>query len=225
MDFLSPFGKSLYDENLIDLSIDYADIGIDKIVDNDFVKDIPIIKTICALVSTSINIRERFLIKKYLVFLKAFNENRADASSIAKRVEALNNKETWVTKEIEYLIIFLDRNDSIKKSELIAILYSQYLNKKIDYNKFTQLIEIVDKLLIYDLSYIKEIYTYCYIDKNKGYAYDLASFNRLEGLGLILKHFNFGEERETKKEMFINEYVYRFTYLGKVLGEIIFQKS
>ena len=51
------------------LVVDYAEIGLDKVLDNDIIQDIPILKSLVALAKISLNIRDKLYVKKVYNFL------------------------------------------------------------------------------------------------------------------------------------------------------------
>lgn len=64
-------------ETTIDLSIDYAEITMDEIIDGTL-REIPLIKTIYSLGKLGYSIREKFFVKKILTFLQEFHSQKID---------------------------------------------------------------------------------------------------------------------------------------------------
>lgn len=208
-----------------DLSMDIVEIGLDSVIENEILKELPFVKTVYAIAETSLAIREKFLLKKFLNFIKSFNEYDVDEKEIDKRKIAIKNNEKWIYKEIEFLIIYLDDMDSVRKSKLLAKLYNEYLNKNINWERFCQFTEITNRLFSYDIDRIIEFYNYSSPESNKGLSYfDLTSYSRLVGLGLMEKEVDCGQDMTRYGNVFRDgSYVYRITYSGKALGKICSQ--
>lgn len=57
-----------FSKDLTDVGTDFTEIGIDLFLDNEIIKDIPVVKTIFSLVKTGLAIRERCFAKNFLTF-------------------------------------------------------------------------------------------------------------------------------------------------------------
>ena len=54
----------------LDVALDLTEIGIDSLLDESFLKELPLAKTIYGFTKTGLAIREKHLLKKTLVFIK-----------------------------------------------------------------------------------------------------------------------------------------------------------
>ena len=82
-DIVPEFNDSL----VIDYSYiigDYLELGIDSILENDSLKEIPIIKTFLSIGKITKNIRERNLIKNLVIFLNELNSGNIDKEKLNK---------------------------------------------------------------------------------------------------------------------------------------------
>ena len=225
MDIVKSAANTLFNDATKDLSMDIVEMGLDSIIDNEILKELPFVKTVYTITKTSLAIKEKFLLKKFLNFIKSFNEHNVDEKEIEKRKKAIDNNEKWIYEEIEFLLIYLDNMDSVRKSKLLAKLYNEYLNKKIDWERFCQYTEIANRLFSYDMDRIIEFYNFSSPKIDKGFSYfDLTSYSRLVGLGLMEKEVDFGQDMTKFGNVFRDgSYVYRITYSGKAIGKICSQ--
>jgi hypothetical protein len=137
--------------DLSGVSADYMEIGLDSILEDGLLKDIPVVNSIISLYKTGVNIRERFLIKKLLVFLTSLSD-----TTIEDRLEFISKHEKQSAKIGEELIILLDRLDHANKPEYVAKLFKHYLNEEISLIVYHRLCQIIDKCFIEDLKFLKE---------------------------------------------------------------------
>lgn len=220
MDIVKSAGLTLFDDNIKDLSLDCIEIGIDSIVDNELIKELPIIKTIYSITKVSMAVREKFFLKKFLAFIYEFNNGNAKEAEILKRKNAIKNNESWIFKEIEFLVIYMENMDSDLKAKVLAVLYGDYINDKIAWDRFTQYTEIINRMFSNDMTWLTEFYEYSQKNgkNNKGLSYDLTAYSRLIGLGLMEREIDLGN----KKYVFVEDsYGYRITYSGKYVAEAI----
>ena len=55
------------------LAAEYIEIGIDEVLENNVLQEIPVMNTISTAYKVGLNIRERNLAKQTLAFLRGFN--------------------------------------------------------------------------------------------------------------------------------------------------------
>jgi len=221
MGLIETAGETLFGESAKDLLVDYVELGLDSITESDILKEIPIVRTVSALAKGSMAIKEKFFLKKFLSFIKEFNSGNVDEKEIAKRKNALNQNEEWIKREVEYLVIYIDNMDSIEKARIYAVLYRLYINNAINFERLSQYTEIVNRMLFYDFQKLKSFYHYSQVDKNE-LDYDITSYNRLIGLGLVDRDIYLEQDTSKYGKVFVdNSYFYRITYSGKFIGKII----
>lgn len=150
--------KSIFLENSISLGMDVAEIGIDSLLKTEEFKQIPIVKTVHSLAKISLAIRDRYLLKKVLVFINALNQGNAKAEEIEKRKKAANNNEKWLRKEIELLTIHLDRLDELEKVRITLAFYIEYINQRISWSQYREYLAIIERVFFQDFVQLLDIY-------------------------------------------------------------------
>lgn len=136
------------DDNL-DLITDIADFSINQIFDGP-ISELPIIKALIATIKLGISIRDRFLIKKIILFLKETkNLDDDDREKFRERVES---DKRYSKKIGEHIVIILDRYDHVTKAQMLAKLFNGYLKGLINYEDFLRLSSSIEKAFISDLN-------------------------------------------------------------------------
>lgn len=133
---------------------EFAEIGIDSVIDDGLLKDIPFISTVVSMYKIGNSIRERHHIKKMLLFISSINQGTADSETRAKYREKIKTNTKFRNQELEYITILLDRYIDNRKTELLSKLYLAYLDGDIDWIEFTAYGEVIDRLLMDDLDYL-----------------------------------------------------------------------
>ena len=72
-----------------DIVTDYLELGIDSILENDGLKEIPIIKTLISIGKVTKDIRERNMMKNLVIFLNELNSGNIDKEKLKKHKEEL----------------------------------------------------------------------------------------------------------------------------------------
>ena len=152
------FTQSLLCPELTDIGTDIAEIGLDSIMDNPLLKEIPIVKCLTAIWHTGISIRERFELKKQLTFIQQVRNGTANKEAIEKRRKAYQNGEKWYYEEMETTAVYLSRHARIEKVKIQAELYLDYINGLIRADKYTECLDVLDSTNIEDVSLLKGMY-------------------------------------------------------------------
>lgn len=155
--------QSMMPGNLADAAIDYADIGLNQLLDlllkgalPELVRELPIVKGIAAVGHAAYNVHQLFSLKKLLVFLQTVSEGNPDRREVARRIEASKNNEKWIDREVERLIIYLERHTSEQKARMQGLIYIDYLSQRFPWKKCVEYFDILDQLFLCDISQIVE---------------------------------------------------------------------
>lgn len=139
----------------LNLSKDYAEIGLDKVLNDDLLKEIPFIKTLVAIKKTGVAIKELFFIKKFLVFQSEFESNAVDEKILIKFRNDFEQDEKFRNKITEQIIVKIEELDSIKKAKILAYLFGAYLKKDVDWKRFVSLASCLKSLQEVTFDYLK----------------------------------------------------------------------
>lgn len=143
------FGNSLTEE-VSGLVGEYAELGLDALVEDGLFKDVPVISTITAVYRIGKSIRERHHIAKLISFLNEINKGIADEEKREQYREKFTSNEKFRNQELEYIMILTDRYISFDKPRMLAKLYLAYLDGRIIWEEFTMYAEVIDRFLLLD---------------------------------------------------------------------------
>ncbi len=130
----------------IDLSIDYSEIYLDDLIDNEAIQQIPIIKSIVGLIKGGISINQFWFAKKLLVFIQEFNHKTIAPEKLEKFKSKLDTDPKFRKKIAERLMIYIERNIEISQTLIITNLVSAYVEENISFDQLNNIIITLDKL-------------------------------------------------------------------------------
>lgn len=198
-----------------DIVSDYLELGIDSILENDGLKEIPIIKTFIGVGKITKNIRERNLMKNLAIFINELNSGKADKKKLNKHKEELRQNPKKAEKELGRILIILEQTiDNIKSSKL-GKLYKAYINQEIDWDMFIEFSEITNRLFMFDINILKVMWSKeynTYIERKD----DDFRIERMYSLGIIGNIFPSMNETKHLHGRVLNG-------LGKKYCDIIFR--
>jgi len=212
------FGSSLTEE-VSDIAGEYAELGLDALVEDGLFKDIPIVSTAVAVYRIGKSIREKHHIAKLISFLNEINKGIVDEEKRQNYREKFTSNEKFRNQELEYILILIDRYISFDKPQLLAKLYLAYLDGLIDWSEFLRYSEILDRFLHGDID--------TFLNLNLCFTLQLPisdSILRLSALGLFSE-----EDQEVHVPNYPGaitipqktEISYRLTQFGYVMQEIL----
>lgn len=164
----------------------YAEIGLDAMIEDGIFKDIPIVSTVTALYRLGSNIRDKYAAVKLVAFLNEFSKGILDEEKRKEYQAKFASNEKFRNQELSYIMILIDRYISLEKPEMLAKLYLAYLDGIIVWEEFTMYAEVIDRFLLLDCEMlVSESNTYI-VYRNIGGE----SVLRLVALGLMAEKPN-----------------------------------
>lgn len=175
------FKDSLFSDST-DVLEDIAELGIDSLLDDGLFKDFPIVGFLIGVTKITQNIHDRNLLKQTLNFIKQFNVGKIDAEKLEKYRNEINCNNKKAEEELGRVLIILNNNVELQKSTILANLFRNYVNEKINWFEFCEFSEIVRMLFIRDLETLNKIYIGKFRETKD---YSIIPINRLKSSGLI----------------------------------------
>lgn len=139
-------------DNILEISSDLLEAGIDQFIENDFLQNIPFFGIGFKTYRLTQNISEYFFTKKVLKFL--FQLKDIPTKEREEFLSELEKKEEF-TEAGEKILITLNRLEDSDKAIIIGRLFKATINKGIEVKDFIRLMRMVDKAYLEDLNLIK----------------------------------------------------------------------
>ena len=141
--------QSLEVKELGELATEYAELGIDSILDDSVIKDIPILRTLVGIARIGLNIRDRIYVKKIINFLSKVGQTSQEQREefVKKYCEDIKHFE-------DAILLILEQADRFEKTTLIGKIFKACILGEIKYEDALKLSEMVNKTLWGDLQKI-----------------------------------------------------------------------
>ena len=127
-----------------------VEVGLDAMLDDGLLKDVPFISTVVSLYNIVGNLNERYCLKKLAVFLNEINHNIVNEAKREEYIRKIKSDEKFRNKELEYILVLIDRYVSYEKPQMLAKLYLAYLDGIIIWEEMTMYAEVIDRFLLTD---------------------------------------------------------------------------
>lgn len=121
-----------------------TEAGIDSLLDSDALKSIPVVGTIFGLSKAGLAIRDWLFLKKLFRFLEPLVDVSAE-----ERLRFLENlSDDQRQKVAEYMLLHIDRLDSLEKPEMLGRIFRAFMEGEIDYRTMLYFSHYVDQVFI-----------------------------------------------------------------------------
>jgi hypothetical protein len=153
-------GKKFSDEILnptIDLSVDYSEIYLDDLIENEALKEIPLVKSVVGVIKAGISINQFFFAKKLLSFIQEFNNKKLDPIKKEKFQERILTEDKFRKKVTEQTMVFIDRHIILTKTKILARLFSSFVEERINYDQYVSLSLSLDKIHPDSFKFLEEL--------------------------------------------------------------------
>ena len=175
-------------KNMSDSILELTELGLDELLEDGVVKDIPIIRTVYALCKTGLNIRERNFIRQTAVFISAFNAGTLEKEKLIAHRQELENDPQKAAKEIERVVLLLDRMLEEDQSEVLGKLYRAYVWEQIPWDLFVELSEVNARMFLSDYKELSAIAQKPIKQEESVSAHRMYKIQRLISLGLLTEN-------------------------------------
>ncbi|AXP82943.1 hypothetical protein CJ739_3884 [Mariniflexile rhizosphaerae] len=141
----------------MDLTVNYAELALDSFLDNEAIKEIPIVKSIVGIVKGGMKVREIYFAKKLLTFLKEFHSAKLKDSIKIEFQKKFKTDKKYRNSVVEQIMILNERILEIEKSKILANLFASHLNDKFDWQGFLNLSYCTERLNLTAIDFLNEI--------------------------------------------------------------------
>ncbi len=219
----SAMQNSLTNE-MSELLCNIGEIGLDAVMNDGFLKGIPFLSTTVSLFKIGYSLKERHYVKKLASFVLAMNVNIVDDAQREYYKHRITDDQKKRDKELEYILILIDRYLHANKPCMLARLYLACLDERITWDDFTKYAEVIDRFLPGDCETLLSAMVY---KTERDIATD--SIQRLIALGLVIEGFRTMAVQEENGTLYIdppelrekNERNYTRTEFGNILASIL----
>lgn len=199
------------------------EVGLDSIFEDGLLKDVPLLSTAASLYKFGHSIKERHYMKKLAEFIWALNDGLVGATQVKVFKDRILHDQKKSKKELEYILILVDRYISNGKPTIIAKLYLSYLESRLSWEEFTMYSEVTDQLFMSDLYFLRKEGNQIIPEVSSDAAL------RLTSMGLLFEVREFPEFKVNPKDGHLycitqaekNEKIFSRTLFGRKYIEII----
>lgn len=168
-----------------DSLVDIAEVGIDSILDDNLIKDLPIVGTLVGVGSVYLNIRERNLLQQTLAFIEGLNSKALNEEKKQKYKRKLEGNSKKAETELGRVLVILDDFIDKEKTIMLGQIYQYYVNEEISWSEFCDFSEIIRRIFLSDIDWLKRIYIMT--NNLEGFLLEplIYSTDRLSSIGLV----------------------------------------
>lgn len=130
---------------------EYAELGIDRIIDDGLLKDVPIVGTLTGMFKTIGSIRDRQYLKKLISFLK-----HVDETTLEQRESFIRENCQDAKKFEEAILLMLEIADRYEKASLMGKIFKASFQGQISCRDAIKLSSMVNRAFWEDIEQLVE---------------------------------------------------------------------
>lgn len=194
-----PIDESLRDtitkSDLPGLIQDLGELGIDSLLDDGVLKDVPILGAVIAIGKTFGTVRDFYLTKKLLYFLDGISDlSQTEREKLIFKLEKDGEREEIIGEKI---VDLLTRIDSDSKPLLVAKAFKLYVREKISYVDLQRVNYAIERFQLCDLAEFRKFMNGKENDRKTDGRASTANFIN-SGLGYSASGFGAGGVHPTE---------------------------
>lgn len=137
------------DSSNIDLLADLGEVALDQLIENEVLKEIPILGTAVGIARAGIGIRERVFLNKIQIFITTLHEQSDDDR---KRLLMEINKDSKARIKFgEAVFSTIEQSTSSVKVEYVAIIFSAFIKGELSSKELRELCHSINVAQVDDL--------------------------------------------------------------------------
>ena len=213
LSLIPAFNDSLFGSSDIDFSIDLLELGVDSVMNDGILREIPIVSTLVGASKLIIKIREYNFLKQTFTFIEAVRSGSISPEELKRYHERLETNPKRVKEELSRVLVFLDRFTDEKKSRLLALIYLALVREQVSWDDFFELSEIVDRLFSSDIQLLEKLDfdSETIIQREGNHAAE-----RLIAIGLLTNYEERSEDGKHVRNLSITQTPLILSSLGKL---------
>lgn len=203
--------------NAVNVVTPLVDAAISTFSDDTIISKIPIVSTIVNVYHLGKAFWDLKYYRDIVKFINGVNSKNVTKEEIDEHIKKFQNN---IDKELEYILIILDKQTEEDNAYVLAKLYVSYIRGNLDWIGFRKYANVVDRLLPNDLN---KLYMF---DSKEPIELDDKNLDdsilRLQGLGLITSYLTNDEVNgETLIIQTSNESYYTKTHFANKILDCI----
>ncbi len=166
--------ETIKDDNFQGVIADLSETGLDAVLKEGVLRDLPFIGSIVGLAKAGVSVRDVLFMKKIQAFL--YQLKNTNVEDRRKEIEKIDNDPSYKTKVGEKLLHIIDKCDDAEKAGYSGRLFRYYIDGKIDYENCLRAIKCIELTFLPDLKWFIE---------TEYKTWDIADAGDLVGSGLM----------------------------------------
>ena len=154
---IPPLKQTIFGPNAGEIAADLLEVGIDSVFDEGLLRDVPIVGIIVGAAKVVQSVRDRNLLSQTLEFIKALQEQSLSEYELDRHRRKLDADPEYAEEELGRVLVILDATLDREKSRLLAGLYAALVRGRIDWDKFCELTDVVNRMFMADFPVLRAV--------------------------------------------------------------------
>lgn len=141
--------SAIKSESVVDLGKEYAELGIDALIESNALESIPFVNTVVGLCKAAGHVRDQIFTDKFVRFLTPLSDMPEEER--IEMADRLNEDDKFAGKAGARLIEIIDRMESENKPELAANFIKAFARKEVNFDTLRHLLFALERIPAFDI--------------------------------------------------------------------------
>jgi len=164
-------------DEIMSLVADFGEFTLDYFIEDNIIKDLPIIGSVFSIIKVSVDIRDRIFVEKLKRFIENIDKNQKWREKFSDDEEC--NK---ISKQLLYIVNSCDDDNKLK---LIGMAFNYLVNGEISRDEYFYTVNIISKSFYPFLKILLDINESDKRFKNDNTKYDYVGITHLLNIGAL----------------------------------------
>lgn len=169
------FNTTLKVSDLSILGAELLEAGVDSVLKDGLLKEVPVVSTIVGLSKMGANIQDRIFLRKLLSFLYPLKDIKPEVR--IRMIEEIDSSNQYRVRVGEKLMYIIDSSGDHEIAELVSRVFKAYLEERISYQDFLEAAAILKDLNIDTFQW--------FVQEREYYQFELGEVGHLLNTGLF----------------------------------------
>jgi hypothetical protein len=143
------FNNTIKYSDLQGLSENLLEFGLDEILKDGVLKDLPVFGLFFNSFKTYLSIKDKIFAKKILHFILEIRT--IPISQRSEMISKIEKEEKYRNKVGETILLLLDKISNFEKCGMIGVLFNSYLDGQLSYSDFLRGVNAIEKVFVDDI--------------------------------------------------------------------------
>lgn len=133
-------------ERTLDISVDYSELCLDAFLEDNILKQIPIVKSVLSFYNIGSSLKERHNVKKILTFFHQLHVKEINQEKYESFKNRFKLDKNYQNKVVETVVLYNEKFLQVEKSKILANLIASYIDEDLSWEELQDILVVLENM-------------------------------------------------------------------------------